>query len=73
MKKKPAPERKPVNPNVSSHGIPGFHNKTDVDGTRLAGMELDADTDPARVDTGTGDQPGNSDSRFGTASELDKP
>lgn len=68
--KKHTPDRKPVNPNVAGHGIPGFHNKKEPgDGKPLAGMELDADTDPARVDTGTGDQPGNTDSRFSTAKE----
>jgi len=73
MKNK-TPQRKPVNPNVAAHGIPGFHNRTEPgDAKTLAGMELDADIDPARVDTGTGDQPGNSDSRSSTPSENEKP
>lgn len=68
--KKSTPDRKPVNPNVASQGVPGFHNKKEPgDGELLAGMELDADTSPARVDTGTGDQPANTDSRFSTATE----
>lgn len=68
--KKPTPHRKPVNPDVAALGIPGFHNKKEPGGSKpLAGMELDADTDPARVDTGTGDQPANTDSRFSTATE----
>lgn len=54
------PARVPVNPTVASKGVPGFHHKIEeVDGRTLAGMELDENTDPARVDTGTGDQPGN--------------
>ncbi len=62
-----------ANPLVSSHGVPGFHNKRGEDGTLLAGMELDADTDPARVDTGTGDQPSNTGgSRFTTATGIGK-
>ncbi|MEO8589136.1 MAG: hypothetical protein ABI432_07205 [Flavobacteriales bacterium] len=66
--KKTSPEHKPVNPTVASRGVPGFHNKIEPgDGKPLAGMELDADTDPDRVDTGTGDQPGNTNgSRFST-------
>ena len=59
-KKKSSADHKPVNPTVASRGVPGFHHKIEPgDGKPLAGMELDADTDPARVDTGTGDQPGN--------------
>ena len=60
-----------TDPSVSPTGIPGFHNKTEEeDGRTLAGMELDADTDPGRVDTGTGDQPGNTHgSRFPTSLE----
>ncbi len=74
MKNKPTPQRKPVNPTVASSGIPGFHTTTEPgDGKALAGMELDDDTDRALLDPGTGDQPGNSDSRFGTPTEEGKP
>ena len=63
---KSTPVRVPVNPTVAAKGIPGFHHKVEVDGSILAGMELDVNTDPARVDTGTGDQPGNG-ARFPTS------
>lgn len=61
----------PVNPSVAPTGVPGFHHRTEEeDGRTLAGMELDKDTDPERVDTGTGDQPGNSHgSRFPVSSD----
>lgn len=56
----PAVVHPPANPSVSPTGVPGFHHKTEEeDGRKLAGMELDTDADPERVDTGTGDQPGN--------------
>jgi len=73
MNDKPTPPRKPVNPDVAAHGVPGFHNKIEPgDEQPLAGMELDPDTHTERVDTGTGDQPGNSDSRFATPTEEEK-
>jgi hypothetical protein len=59
----------PVNPTVQAEGIPGFHHKREEeDGVPLAHMELDADA-KGRVDTGTGDQPANTEgSRFATPS-----
>jgi hypothetical protein len=68
---KPARTHAPVNPSVAPTGVPGFHHKTEEeDGRKLAGMELDTDTDPERVDTGTGDQPGNTHgSRFPVSSD----
>lgn len=65
---------KPVNPNVAQRGVPGFHNKIELgDGVPLAAMELDADTAPERVNTETGDQPGNTHgSRFKTPSVPDE-
>ena len=58
---------KPANPTVQLKGIPGFHGTEEVeDHARMARMELDKD-EKARVDTGTGDQPSNSEgSRFAT-------
>jgi hypothetical protein len=65
----PAIVHVPANPTVAPTGVPGFHNRVEEeDGRTLASMELDPDTDPARVDTGTGDQPGNA-SRFPSSSE----
>ncbi|MBK8580520.1 MAG: hypothetical protein LKM36_10480 [Flavobacteriales bacterium] len=58
---------KPANPTVQLHGIPGFHGTEEAeDHARMANMELDKD-EKGRVDTGTGDQPSNSEgSRFAT-------
>lgn len=69
--KDPTVAHRPANPSVSPTGVPGFHHRTEEeDGRTLAGMELDADTDTARVDTGTGDQPGNTHgSRFPVSSD----
>lgn len=45
--------------NVARTGVPGFHHTTEPgDGRPLARMAKDTD-DPGRVNTGTGDQPGN--------------
>lgn len=71
MKKNEAPRTpvRPVVPEVSSEGIPGFHSPSSQEGTPDAtgetsgaggdaGQLLDPDVE-GRVDTGTGDQPGN--------------
>jgi len=76
--KPPAPPPPPVNPTVPRQGVPGFHpkqeNEQDPDLTGrtsgsggTASLELDPDSASTRVNTGTGDQPGNiGGSRTGT-------
>lgn len=56
-----------ANPTVQLHGIPGFHaTEEPEDHVPLARMEQDRH-EKGRVNTGTGDQPGNSgSSRFAT-------
>lgn len=72
--KKPDNKHMPVNPTVAQRGVPGFHNKIEPgDDVPLAAMELDVDTEPERVNTETGDQPGNAHgSRFRTPSTPDE-
>jgi hypothetical protein len=67
----PTPDHVPVNPTVAPAGVPGFHpRKEEGDDHPLASQELDADAVPGRVNTGTGDQPGNiSRERFGSTPE----
>jgi predicted ester cyclase len=53
-------------PNVSRHGVPGFHHRKE-NGREMASMELDTTGEEGRVNTGTGDQPGNThQDRFAT-------
>ena len=50
----------PVNPNVAAEGVPGFHHVKGPGGHYMAGMKLDDDeVELGRVDSGTGEQPGN--------------
>ena len=64
-----ASTEKPATPVVPLHGIPDFHVVEEVgDHVPMAHMEIDNDV-RGRVNTGTGDQPGNTeDSRFATPS-----
>lgn len=59
----------PANPTVPLEGIPDFHVVEEVDDhVRMAPMKIDKDI-KGRVNTGTGDQPGNTGgSRFATPS-----
>ena len=62
-------EIEPATPSVPLEGIPDFHVvEEEGDHVRMAPMKIDKDV-KGRVNTGTGEQPGNSDgSRFATPS-----
>ena len=62
----------PVNPTVAAEGVPGFHHGKGPDGHTMAGMELDEDLN-GRVDTTTGDQPGNLEETTEYIAEQPKP
>ena len=64
----------PVTPNVAAEGVPGFHHVKGPGGYYMASMKMDDDeVELGRVDSGTGEQPGNLEETSEYISERIKP